>query len=95
MKIDPQMLEAFEKGKLAGDAGEHQRLNPYYYTSALSDAWEIGRALASTRRILDVKRILGLSRRGLTVEVESGLHRVWHVSYIKCTGSHEVWSGPI
>jgi hypothetical protein len=95
MKIDPQMLAAFNEGKAAGEAGLGARANPYFYTSDCSDAWAIGERLVATRRILDVKRILGLSRRGLTVEVESGLHRVWHVSYIKCTGSHEVWSGPI
>ena len=95
MKIDPQMLAAFNEGKAAGEAGLGARANPYFYTSACSDAWAIGERLVATRRILDVRKIVGLSTRGLTVEVENGLRRVWRVSYIKCTGGHEVWSARV
>ena len=66
MKIDANMMRGFREGEAAGGAGAHYRDNPYFYTSAMSDAWEMGRRLVVTRARLDIAQIVGLSTRGLT-----------------------------
>ena len=91
MKIDQQMLEAFEAGKAHGAAGGHSRDNPHYYTSSTSDAWEMGRRLVVTSRIGEIAQILGLSTRGLTAKDAEGRQFRWRVSYIPSTQGHEIW----
>lgn len=91
MKIDKDMLGAFEAGKAHGAAGGHSRDNPYLYTSAMSDAWEMGRRLVVNSRLQDIGTIVGLSTRGLTYRDREGRQFRWRVSYVPSTQGHEIW----
>lgn len=91
MKIDPTMMEAFRAGEAAGAAGAGHRDNPHYYTSCMSDAWEIGRRLTVTARMGEIAQIVGLSSRGLTCKGVDGSQFKWRVSYIPSTQGHEIW----
>ena len=91
MKIDANMMRGFREGEAAGGAGAHYRDNPYFYTSAMSDAWEMGRRLVVTRARLDIAQIVGLSTRGLTCVGADGRRFKWRVSYIPSTQGHDIY----
>ena len=91
MKIDKELMSAFEAGKVAGRGGEGYRANPFYYTSAMSRAWDLGRALIVNSRMDDVAKIIGLSSRGLTFEDSNRRTRRYCTSEIRCTGAYEHW----
>lgn len=86
-KIDPALLDAYRDGQCAGAAGADYRTNPYYYTSAMSDAWALGHWLAETRES-KIGPIVGLNTRGLVYEGQNGARYRWFVGYIPCTAGH-------
>lgn len=92
MRIDKDLLGAYEAGRAGAAAGANYRDNPHYYTSSMSDAWETGRALAATGRIAEVGEVLGFSTRGLVYRhAQTGARYRWRVSYVYATQGHDVW----